>query len=59
MVNHYLAESAAEEGRFKLPAILPVAGHEAVYIRYDSTIDPTIGNTVPIPTLTRPTAPRG
>ena len=49
LVNHYLAESAAEEGRFKLPAILPVDGHEAVYIRYDSTIDPTIGNTATNP----------
>ena len=49
LVNHYLAESAVEEGRFKLPEILPVAGNEAVYIRYDSTIDPTIGNTATNP----------
>ena len=43
LVNHYLAESAAEEARSKLPAILPVAKHEAVYLRRDATIDPTAG----------------
>ena len=43
LVNLYLAESAAEEGRSKLPAVLPVAGNEAVYIRHSSTIDPTAG----------------
>lgn len=45
LVNHYLAESAAEEGRSRLPSILPVAEHEAVYLRRDSTVDPTAGNT--------------
>lgn len=49
LVNQYLAESAAEEGRSKLPAILPVAEHEAVYLRRDSTIDPTAGNFVANP----------
>ena len=44
LVNHYLAESAAEEGRSRLPAILPVAEHEAAYLRRDGTVDPTAGN---------------
>lgn len=44
LVNRYLAESAVEEARSKLPAILPVADHEAVYLRSDATIDPTTGN---------------
>ena len=43
LVNRYLAESAVEEARSRLPAILPVAGHEAVYLRRDATIDPTAG----------------
>ncbi len=43
LVNLYPAESAAEEGRSKLPAALPVAGNEAVDIRYSSTTDPTAG----------------
>ena len=43
LVNHYLAESAVEEARAKLPAILPVTDHEAVYLRRDTTIDPTAG----------------
>ena len=45
LVNLYLAESAAEEGRSKLPAALPVAGSEVLYIRYSSAIDPTAGTT--------------
>ncbi|MDE2666612.1 MAG: hypothetical protein OXI69_10695 [Acidobacteriota bacterium] len=43
LVNRYLAESAVEEARSKLPAMLPVADHEAVYLRRDTTIDPTAG----------------
>lgn len=43
LANHYLAESAVEEARSKLPALLPVADHEAVYLRRDATIDPTAG----------------
>lgn len=43
LVNRYLAESAVEEARSRLPAILPVANHEAVYLRRDATIDPTAG----------------
>ena len=43
LVNRYLAESAVEEARSRLPAILPVAHHEAVYLRRDATIDPTAG----------------
>ena len=43
LVNRYLAESAVEEARSRLPAILPVADHEAVYLRRDATIDPTAG----------------
>ena len=43
LVNHYLAESAVEEARAKLPAMLPVTDHEAVYLRRDTTIDPTAG----------------
>ena len=43
LVNRYLAESAVEEARSKLPAVLPVAHHEAVYLRRDPTIDPTTG----------------
>ncbi len=44
LVNHYLAESAVEEGRSRLPEILPVAEREAVYLRRDSSVDPTAGN---------------
>ncbi len=44
LVNRYLAESAVEEGRSRLPETLPVAEHEAVYLRRDSTVDPTAGN---------------
>jgi len=43
LVNRYLAESAVEEARSRLPEILPVADHEAVYLRRDATIDPTAG----------------
>ena len=43
LVNRYLAESAVEEARSKLPAILPLAHHEAVYLRRDGTVDPTAG----------------
>ena len=43
LVNRYLAESAVEEARSRLPAFLPVADHEAVYLRRDATIDPTVG----------------
>jgi len=43
LVNRYHAESAVEEARSRLPAILPVADHEAVYLRRDATIDPTAG----------------
>ncbi|MCY3756644.1 MAG: hypothetical protein OXG96_02875 [Acidobacteria bacterium] len=43
LVNRYLAESAVEEARSRLPAMLPVADHEAVYLRRDATIDPTAG----------------
>ena len=44
LVNRYLAESAVEEARSRLPEILPVAHHEAVYLRRDASIDPTAGN---------------
>ena len=43
LVNRYLAESAVEEARSRLPAILPLADHEAVYLRRDGTVDPTAG----------------
>ena len=43
LVNRYLAETAVEEARSQLPAILPVADHEAVYLRRDGTVDPTAG----------------
>ncbi len=43
LVNHYLAESAVEEARSRLPAILPLADHEAVYLRRDATVNPTAG----------------
>lgn len=49
LVNHYLAESAAEEGRSRLPDILPVAEHEAVYLRRDGTVDPTAGTSAANP----------
>ena len=49
LVNHYLAESAVEEARSQLPAILPVADHEAVYLRRDGAVDPVVGNTATNP----------
>jgi len=49
LTNHYLAESAVEEGRSRLSAIHPVAEHEAVYLRRDGAVDPTTGNTATNP----------
>lgn len=44
LTNHYLAESAVEEGRSRLSTIHTVAGHEAVYLRRDGAVDPTAGS---------------
>ena len=49
LINHYLAESAVEEARSRLPAIHPVAEHEAVYLRRDGTVDPIAGSTTTNP----------